>query len=63
MTTQQRLIDMNEEVDDQIDKIKQMNRTANQNQEQTNNIMKELGDQGDTIKRQIDLVLIPSNPE
>ena len=53
MTSKQRLVDMNEEVDDQISRIRQINRLANENQDSTNNIMRELGDQGDTIRRQI----------
>lgn len=57
MTSKQRLIDMNEEHDDQLDRIRQMNRTANENQEITTHVMRELGDQGETIRRQIDLVL------
>ena len=44
---------MNEEVDDQINKIRQINRLANENQGLTNDVMRELGDQGDTIRRQI----------
>ena len=40
MTSKQRLIDMNEEVDDQISKIRQINRLANENQERTNDVMR-----------------------
>lgn len=46
MTSKQRLMDMNEEHDDQLDRIRQMNRTANENQEITTHVMRELGDQG-----------------
>ena len=44
---------MNEEVDDQIGRLRQINRLANENQGLTNDTMRELGDQGDTIRRQI----------
>ena len=53
---QNKLLDLNENLDDQTSRIKLMSRTANETQETTNNIMRELGDQGEKINRQIDIV-------
>lgn len=47
---------MNEELDDQIARIKMMNRTANETQDTSNNIMRELGDQREKMVRQVDMV-------
>ena len=43
-------------MDDHLDRIKNLNRLAQQGQDTTDNTMRELGDQGETIKRQIDMV-------
>ena len=56
MSGKQRMLDMSDELDDQLDRIKQMNRTANQTQETSNNIMRELGDQREKMTRQVDMV-------
>ena len=55
--SKEKLVDLNDQLDGQINRIKQMNRTASETQETTNNIMKELGDQGEKIGRQINIVI------
>ena len=45
MSNKDKMLDLNEQLDDQLQRIKQMNRTANETQQTSDNIMKELGDQ------------------
>lgn len=47
---------MSEQLYEQLDWIKQMNRTANETQVTSNNIVKELGDQREKMNRQADIV-------
>lgn len=58
MSNKDKMLDLNEQLDDQLQRIKQMNRTANETQQTSDNIMKELGDQREKMNRQIDMVFI-----
>lgn len=56
MSNRERMLDLNREADDQTNRLRMMNRVVNESNETTNNIMRELGDQHEKIKKHIDLV-------
>jgi len=56
MTAKDRQLDLNREVEDQTNRIRMMNRVAAETGDTTNNVMRELGDQKEKIKGQIDMV-------
>lgn len=57
MTNRDRQLDLNRETEDQTNRIRMMNRVAAETGETTNNVMRELGDQKEKLKNQIDMVL------
>lgn len=59
MTNRDRQLDLNRETEDQTNRIRMMNRVAAETGETTNNVMRELGDQKEKLKNQIDMVRVP----
>lgn len=57
MTNRDRMLDLNREAEDQTNRLRMMNRVANETQNTSNNIMRELGDQKEKINNQINMVL------
>jgi hypothetical protein len=51
------MVNLNEQLIDQNQRMKQMVRTANETDQISNNVMNELGKQGEKLKTNIDLVL------
>lgn len=49
MTNRERMLDLNRNAEDQTNRLRMMNRVANETQNTSNNIMRELGDQKDKI--------------
>lgn len=50
------MLDLNRETEDQTNRLRMMNRVANETQNTSNNIMRELGDQKEKINNQIGMV-------
>jgi hypothetical protein len=57
MTNRERMLDLNRNAEDQTNRLRMMNRVANETQNTSNNIMRELGDQKEKINNQINMVL------
>ena len=56
MSNRERQLDLNREAEDQVNRLRMMNRVVNESNDTTNNIMRELGDQKDKINNHINLV-------
>lgn len=57
MSNREKMLDLNRETEDQTNRLRMMNRVANETQETSNNIMRELGQQKEKISNQINMVL------
>lgn len=56
MSNKDRLLDLNVQTENQTERIRMMNRTANETNETSNNIMRELGNQREKIEKNIKMV-------
>lgn len=57
MSNREKMLDLNRETEDQTNRLRMMNRVANETQDTSNNIMRELGQQKEKISNQINMVL------
>jgi hypothetical protein len=56
MSNREKMLDLNRETEDQTNRLRMMNRVANETQDTSNNIMRELGQQKEKISNQINMV-------